>query len=104
MAFPKEVIQEVGYALYLAQKGEHYNKTKPFKGYGSGVHEIVIEYDKNAYRAAYIVNLGNTIYVVHCFQKKSKRGIKTPQSDVDIIKKRLKMLRLETMRGNGDAH
>ena len=46
MAFPKEVVQEVGYALYLAQKGEHYNKTKPFKGCGSGVHEIVIEYDK----------------------------------------------------------
>ena len=96
MRFPKDVMQEVGYALYFAQRGERYNKTKPFKGCGSGVYEIVTEYDKNAYRAVYIVNLGNTVYVVHCFQKKSKRGIKTPKEEIGVIKQRLKLLRTET--------
>ena len=91
--FPKGVIQEVGYALYCAQKGGRYNKTKPFKNCGSGVYEIAIKYDKNAYRAVYIVSLGDTVYVVHCFQKKSKRGIKTPQEEIEIIKQRLKLLR-----------
>lgn len=82
MKFPEEVIQEIGYALYLSQKGEYYNKVKPFKGYGSGVYEIAIEYNKNAYRSVYIVNLADTVYVLHCFQKKSKSGIKTPKEEL----------------------
>jgi phage-related protein len=98
MEFPKEVIQEIGYALYLVQKGEHYAKTKPFKGYGSGVYEIATEYDKNAYRAIYIVSLSNTVYVVHCFQKKSKRGIKTPKEEIEVIKQRLKLLKSEVSK------
>ncbi|MES2998027.1 MAG: type II toxin-antitoxin system RelE/ParE family toxin [Pseudomonadota bacterium] len=98
MDFPEEVIQEIGYALYLAQKGEHYSKAKPFKGCGSGVYEIATEYDKNAYRSVYIVNLGDTIYIVHCFQKKSKRGIKTPKEEIDVIKQRLKLLSAEVSK------
>lgn len=93
--FPREVVQEVGYALYHAQRGDHYTKTKPFKGSGSGVYEIVIEFEKNAYRSVYIVNLDDAVYVVHCFQKKSKRGIKTPKEEINIIKQRLKQLRTE---------
>ncbi|MFZ2486136.1 MAG: type II toxin-antitoxin system RelE/ParE family toxin [Candidatus Rickettsiella isopodorum] len=95
MEFPEEVIQEIGYALYLAQKGEYYNKVKPFKGYGSGVYEIAIEYNKNAYRSVYIVNLADTVYVLHCFQKKSKSGIKTPKEEIQVIEQRLKLLRHE---------
>ena len=98
MEFPKDVIQEVGYALHLAQDGETSSKVKPFKGYGPGVYEIITEYDKNAYRAVYIVNLGNVVYVVHCFQKKSKSGIKTPKEEIEVIKQRLKLLRLEVSR------
>ena len=98
MGFPEGVIQEIGYALYLAQTGEHYNKAKPFKGCGSGVYEIATEYDKNAYRSVYIVNLGDTIYILHCFQKKSKRGIKTPKEEIEIIKQRLKLLRTEVSK------
>lgn len=94
MNFPKEVIQEMGYALYLAQKGERYNKAKPFKGCGSGIYEIATESDKNAYRTIYIVNLNDIVYVVHCFQKKSKRGIKTPKEEIEVIKQRLKILKL----------
>jgi phage-related protein len=85
--FPQE------YALYNAQKGDSYYKTKPFKGCGSGVYEIATEYYKNAYRAVYIVNVEDTVYVLHCFQKKSKCGIKTPQEDVEVIKSRLKRLK-----------
>ena len=95
MQFPKAIVQEIGYALYLAQTGEHYSKCKVFKGCGSGVYEIATAYDKNAYRAVYIVNVGDTIYVVHSFQKKSKQGIKTPKEEVDIIKQRIKRLRAE---------
>lgn len=93
MKFPVEVKQEMGYALHLAQSGEHYHKAKPFKGCGSGVYEIATEFDKNAYRAIYIISLGDTVYVVHCFQKKSKRGIKTPQEEIDVIKQRIKLLK-----------
>lgn len=98
MRFPKAVVQEMGYALYLAQAGEYYAKSKLFKGCGSGVYEIATSYDKNAYRAIYIINLGNTVYVVHCFQKKAKQGIKTPKEEVDIIKQRLKLLIAEVKR------
>lgn len=98
MKFPQDVIQEVGYALYISQKGECYSKTKPFKGCGSGVYEIATEYDKNAYRAVYIVSLGEMVYVVHCFQKKSKRGIKTPKEEIEVIKHRLKLLKAELIR------
>jgi len=88
-----KVRQEVGYALHLAQTGEKYQNTKPFTGYGPGVYEIVSDYDKNAYRAVYVANIGNTIYVLHCFQKKSKRGIKTPKEEFEVIKRRLKFVR-----------
>jgi phage-related protein len=93
LEFPKEVIQEVGYALYLVQNGDSYSKVKPFKGHGSGVYEIVTDYDKNAYRAVYVVNLNDTVYVLHCFQKKSKTGIKTPKEEIEVIAKRLKLLK-----------
>jgi len=95
IGFPQEVIQELGYALYVAQKGKYYNKVKLFKGCGAGVYEIATEYDKNAYRAVYIVNLDDKVYVIHCFQKKSKRGIKTPKEDIDVIKRRLKLLKIQ---------
>lgn len=61
MNFPKDVMQEIGYALYHAQLGERYRKAKPLKGYGPGVYEIATEYDKHAYRAIYILSLGDTV-------------------------------------------
>lgn len=95
LEFPKAVTQEIGYALYLAQGGGMYRKTKPFKGCGSGVYEIVSDFDKNTYRAVYIVNLNNCVYVLHCFQKKSKTGIQTPKEEVDMISRRLKFLKTQ---------
>lgn len=95
MAFPQAVRQEIGYALYIdiAQEGGKYESAKLFKGYGSGVYEIVSDHDKNAYRAIYTVNLGDKVYVVHAFQKKSKTGIKTPKEELLVIEERLKCLK-----------
>ena len=68
------------YALEGAQGGETPDKTKPLQGF-SGVYEIVRDYARDTYRAVYVANLGDLIYVLHCFQKKSKRGIKTPKKE-----------------------
>lgn len=90
--FPKEAIQEFGYALYIAQQGGKYYKAKPFKGCGNDIYEIAIKYDKNAYRVIYVVITNRFISVIHAFQKKSKKNIKTPKQEIDIIKQRLKLL------------
>ena len=88
--FPSEVRLSVGYALQLVQAGETPLEAKPFKEVGSGVYEIVKRYDSDTYRAVYAVKIGETVYVLHAFQKKSKKGVKTPQSDIDLIKQRYK--------------
>lgn len=90
--FPADVQDEIGYALYLAQIGDKHYKAKPLKAF-SGVMEIVSNYATNTYRAMYTVKIGDQIYVLHCFQKKSKRGIKTPQKEINIIRQRLKTAR-----------
>jgi phage-related protein len=89
--FPSAVQDEVGYALYLAQRGEKHVSAKPLKGLGPGVLEIVSDYRGDTFRAVYTVRLGERVYVLHAFQKKAKRGIATPQLEVDLIKRRLKL-------------
>lgn len=84
-SFPPEVRKSVGSALYDAQKGEKAPITKPFKGVGSGVFEIALRFDTDAYRT---VQIGRRVYVLHAFRKKSRRGVATPKSDVDLIKQR----------------
>ena len=88
--FPSAVQDEVGYALYLAQRGEKHISAKPLKGVGSGVLEVVSEHRGDTFRAVYTVRLGDRVYVLHAFQKKSKRGIATPQIEIDLIRRRLK--------------
>ncbi len=90
--FPEEVKQDIGYALYEAQRGEKPAAAKPLKGFsGAGVLEIVENFSSGTYRAVYTVRFQKVIYVLHCFQKKSKRGIKTPQQDIDLIQQRLRV-------------
>lgn len=89
MKFPPEVMKIVGDELQYIQFGGMPKDAKPFKGVGSGVFEIAIKYDKEAYRTVVAVQLGDYIYVLHAFQKKSKKGIKTPKEDIDLIKQRL---------------
>ena len=86
--FPAEARQDIGSALYDAQKGGKSPDAKPFKGVGSGVVEIVTRFDGDTYRTVYAVQIGQHVYVLHAFQKKAKRGIKTPQREVDTIKRR----------------
>lgn len=93
LAFPLDVRREIGYALHVAQVGGMHEHVKPFKGCGSGVYEIVSNHDKNTYRAVYVVNIGDAVYVLHAFQKKSTTGIKTPLQEVNLIKDRLKRLK-----------
>jgi phage-related protein len=85
------VQDEVGYALYLAQRGEKHVAAKPLKGLGSGVLEVVSDFRGDTFRAVYTVRLADRVYVLHAFQKKSKRGIATPQLELDLIRRRLKM-------------
>jgi phage-related protein len=87
-AFPTRAQKLIGDELQLVQFGGMPKDVKPFKGIGSGVFEIALAYEANAYRAVYAMQLGRKIYVLHAFQKKSKSGIKTPQRDVDLIKRR----------------
>lgn len=86
--FPKDAQKGMGAQLQTMQFGGMPKNAKPFKGIGSGVFEIAIKSDKEAYRTVLAVQLGNTIYVLHAFQKKSKKGIETPKQDIDLIKQR----------------
>ena len=90
-AFPDAVQDDMGYALYLAQEGEKPPQAKPLKGFkGVGVLEIVENDESGTYRAVYTVKFGKSVYVLHCFQKKSTKGIATPKPDFDKIYARLK--------------
>jgi phage-related protein len=94
---PEQVVDVVGYALYLAQSGHKHAQSKPLKGFGSaGVLEVVEDYDGSTYRAVYTVKFSNGVYVLHCFQKKSRKGIETSKQDKDLIEARLKLAHLHS--------
>lgn len=88
--FPSEVQEVFGFQLFLAQTGQHPASAKPLKGIGSGIIELIEDFDGDSYRAVYTARFETSVYVLHCFKKKSKRGIKTPQSEIDLIKRRLR--------------
>ncbi|WP_034989840.1 MULTISPECIES: type II toxin-antitoxin system RelE/ParE family toxin [Bartonella] len=91
-SFPDSVQQRIGYALYLAQTGNKGENVKILKGFGSANTLEVIAYDKQGtYRAVYTVQYKSTLYILHCFQKKSTHGIATSKLDMDLIKERLKL-------------
>lgn len=88
---PEDVKDVFGYAIDLAQIGQKHPDAKPLKGFGSaGVLEVVESDEGGTYRAVYTVRLSHWVYVLHCFQKKSPKGIETPKADIDLIKSRLK--------------
>ncbi len=89
LEFPEAVKDEIGVALSVAQFGGKHPKAKPWKGEGPGVLEVVEDHDGNTYRAVYTVRFKEALYVLHAFQKKSPKGIKTAQTDVDLISRRL---------------
>lgn len=90
-ALPKSVVKLFGFALSLAQAGEKHAAAKVLKGFGgAGVLEVVENDSGGTYRAVYTVKFAEAVFVLHCFQKKSKAGITTPKADMDIIHTRLK--------------
>jgi phage-related protein len=93
LKFPEAVKDEFGNALGLAQFGGRHPAAKPLKGFGSGVLEIVEQHDGDTYRAVYTIQFREVVYVLHAFQKKSPRGIKTARLDIDLIAQRLKAAR-----------
>lgn len=89
--FPSEVRSVMGQALWAAQLGKKHPDAKPLTGFtGASVLEIVSDYDTDTYRGVYTVKLAGVVYVLHTFQKKSKRGIQTPKQDITLIRHRLK--------------
>lgn len=89
---PRKVQKEAGYALYLAQMGLKHSNVKPLSGFGGrGVLEVVEDDIGGTYRAVYTVKFKEAIYVLHAFQKKSKKGKETPKEEMEIVKNRLKL-------------
>ena len=93
--FPPTVQRQMQLALTIAAEGRKADIAKPMRGFGSGVVEIALAQRGNAYRAVYAVQIGAAVWVVHAFQKKSTRGIKTPRKERDLIQARIKRLREE---------
>lgn len=92
LALPADVRRFFGFALSLAQQGDKHESAKVLKGFGgAGVLEIVEDDSGGTYRAVYTVKFAEAVFVLHCFQKKSRRGIATPKEDIDIINARLKI-------------
>jgi len=84
------VQDEIGYAIYFAQQGRRHTSAKVLKGFGgAGVLEIVEDDAGGTYRAVYTVRYARVVYVLHVFQKKSKKGVRTPKIEVDLIRRRL---------------
>ncbi|OSZ75488.1 type II toxin-antitoxin system RelE/ParE family toxin [Hydrogenophaga sp. IBVHS1] len=90
-AMPEDVKDVFGHAIDLAQAGGKHRDAKAMTGFGSaGVLEVVEGHQGDTFRAVYTVKFAGWVYVLHCFQKKSKSGIATPKPDMDLINNRLK--------------
>jgi phage-related protein len=87
--FPRAVQQHMGFALYQAQMGGKHTDAKPLRNAGAGVLEVVSDHHGDTFRLIYTVKLEKAVYVLHAFQKKSKYGITTPKSELELVKQRL---------------
>ena len=88
--FPATVQDQIGFALYQAQVGLRHRHVKSLKGLGASVLEIMSRHDGDTFRTVYTVRFKAAVYVLHAFQKKSKRGIATPKQEIDLVRRRLK--------------
>jgi phage-related protein len=95
LCFPEDVVSDVGYALGVVQQGATPPSVKHWKGEGGGVLEIVEDHRGDTFRVVYAVRFEQAIYVLHSFQKKSPSGIKTANTDVDLIHERLKLAKAD---------
>ncbi|MYB51024.1 MAG: hypothetical protein F4X77_02315 [Acidobacteriia bacterium] len=100
-SFPEAVREVLGYALFQAQVGLKHQSVKPLRGLGGKVLEVISRHDGDTFRAVYTVRFGTVVYVLHIFQKKAKRGIATPESEIDLIKRRLRAAEQHYRRNHG---
>ena len=91
--FPQGAQLEMARALTILAEGRMPDLAKLLTGFGAGVMELALRYRGDAFRVVYALQIGDDIWVVHAFQKKSKTGIKTPKQEIDLIRDRLKRLR-----------
>ena len=91
--FPMPVQTEALRALTIAADGRMAEHVKPLKGFDSGIMEIVLRHRGDAFRVVYAVQIGDAVWVIHAFQKKSTQGIKTPKHEIDLVHERLKRLK-----------
>lgn len=95
LAFPRDVVDDLGYALSVVQHGGTPPSAKAWKGEGPGVFELVEEHRGDAFRAVYTVRFEKAVYVLHCFQKKSPSGVRTAKQDIGLIHERLKLAKTD---------
>jgi phage-related protein len=101
-AFPDEVRRVMGFAINDAQDGEEHPRAKALRGFGGrSVLEVVDDEDGDTYRAVYTVRFAGVIYILHAFQKKSKRGSETPKHDIEVIQARLKTAEAHYLKNYG---
>jgi phage-related protein len=91
--FPQDAQLEIQRALTVAAEGRKADIAKPMTGLGSGIYEIALRFRTDAYRTVYAVNIGDEVWVIHAFQKKSRIGIKTPQHEIEVIRARINRLK-----------
>ncbi len=97
LALPESVRTELGTALGVTQFGGRHPSAKPWKGEGPGVMELVEHFDGDTYRTVYTVRFERVVYVLHAFQKKSPRGVRTAKPDVELIRQRLRVAHADYM-------
>jgi phage-related protein len=99
--FPEDVKDDLGAALFWAQKGAKHPNAKPLRGFGGAqILEIIEDYDGDTYRVVYTVRFKDRLYVLHAFQKKSKKQDRTPEHEMDLVRERLK----QANRMEADEH
>lgn len=91
--FPPTVRQKLGFALYQAQIGQMHESAKMLHGFTETVWQVRADHPGGTYRAVYVTQLGEAVYVLHAFQKKATSGIATPQRELDLIRQRLQLAR-----------
>lgn len=93
--FPAAVRDRANAALTIAAAGGKSDIAKPLRGLGSGVLEIGVRYMTDAYRVVYVTEIAGAVWAVHAFRKKSRAGVSTPKSDIDVVRSRIARLKRE---------
>jgi phage-related protein len=95
LTFPTVVRENMETVLTMVADGQYADSIKPLRGFGTGVFQITRRFQTDTYRTVYGLKIGEDIWIVHAFKKKSKSGIKTPKEEINLIKSRIKQLKVQ---------